>query len=281
MARAHPPEAVTRPPVAGGMVGDTLIGQKIAVIVETGRHRAKTERHILHLLKRFHGALHPGVRRLAVDLDAIDRRAAAPMRRLLDQPDPPALAASGQSRREAGDAAADDHQIGEGIGIFVAVLVAVLRHLAETGGFADDRLEDMLPGGARIHEGLVVEACGQEPREVVVDRPHVEVEARPVVLAFRDGAFEKLGRRHPLVRLEPPAGAETDEGVRLLRTGGHDTARAVILERPPDQHLIGAKQRRGERVALIALHPLAVEAEAHRLRAVDQTTALGKTRAHL
>src|SRR3546814_19048590 len=59
------------------------------------------------------------------------------------------------------------------------------------------------------------------------------------------------------------AAIRPDEGVRLLRTGRKDAARAVILERAADEMDAIGQQRRGERVALIAGIGLAVKVKAH------------------
>src|SRR5690606_40073053 len=120
-----------------------------------------------------------------------------------------------------------------------------------------------------------------EPAEAVVDGAHVELEARPVVLAGGDGAVEQFGGGGTLVRLEPSALAEPEERVRLFRAARDQPARAVVLERTADHHLPGAEQRRGQRVAGKPLHAATVEGEIHRLRAVDQAAAPGKTGAHV
>src|SRR3546814_19989897 len=59
------------------------------------------------------------------------------------------------------------------------------------------------------------------------------------------------------------AAIRPDEGVRLLRNGRKDAARAVILERAADEMDAIGQQRRGERVALIAGIGLAVKVKAH------------------
>lgn len=53
---------------------------------------------------------------------------------------------------------------------------------AETGGAADERLVELVPGGLRPHEGLVVEARGEEGRQEIVEAADVEGERRPTVL---------------------------------------------------------------------------------------------------
>jgi hypothetical protein len=60
-----------------------------------------------------------------------------------------------------------------------------------------------------------------------------------------------------------------DQGARLLGAGGHDPARPVVLEAPPDQmHAVG-KERRRQRVAGVAAIGSSIEAEIQRTRAVD------------
>ncbi len=101
-----------------------------------------------------------------------------------------------------------------------------------------------------------------------------------MVLALRGEALVELLRGRPLVRLEPGAFAQPDQGVGLFRAGGDDAARAVILEAAPDQNLTVGQQRRGQRVAVVARHPLAVEGEFPPRGAVQQPPALGQPRAH-
>ena len=107
---------------------------------------------------------------------------------------------------------------------------------AEAGGAADQRLVDLLPEGGRPHEGLVVEAGARSSgRQQRVHRQQVEAQRRPAVLARGVEPVVELDRRRPRVRLAPRAGAQLDQRIRLLRAGGEDAARAVILERAADQ----------------------------------------------
>src|SRR3546814_2685636 len=97
-----------------------------------------------------------------------------------------------------------------------------------------------------------------------MDRADIVPERRPVILAGRLQPVEDLDHGRARVRLEAAIAAiRPDEGVRLLRTGSKDAARAVILERAADEMDAIGQQRRGERVALIAGIGLDVKVKAH------------------
>ena len=120
----------------------------------------------------------------------------------------------------------------------------------EAGGAADHRLEDVLPGGARVDEGLVVEPGGQERAEAAADAPEVELEARPVVLAARDQAVAQLWSsrgRWARTRRRSAAGPTSAFGssTPLATT---PRGRWYLNDRPDQVHAVG-EQRRGERVA--------------------------------
>jgi hypothetical protein len=78
-------------------------------------------------------------------------------------------------------------------------------------------------------------------------------------------------RRGARIGLAPSAVAHFHQRARLLRASRHDAARAVVLERAGNQLDAVGHEGRGQRVAGIAGHRLAVESEAERLLAVDQT----------
>ena len=139
----------------------------------------------------------------------------------------------------------------------------------------------MLPEGARVDEHLVVKAGGEEAgEELRVQLAHIIFEARPMVLRLGRKAREQLGGGGALVRLKAVAGPEAHQRVRLLRSRGDETARAVIFERAPDQHLVIGEKRRGERVPGETLEFLTVEGKLDLFGAVDETTLFGETRAH-
>ena len=112
---------------------------------------------------------------------------------------------------------------------------------------------------------------------------HVKCQRRPAVLALRLEAVVELGGGGARVRLAPGAGAQLDDRVRLLRAGREDAARPVVLERAADQRDAVGQQRRGERIAGMALVGAAVELEQQRLAAVDEAAggdAVGLRHAH-
>src|SRR6056297_1144781 len=116
--------------------------------------------------------------------------------------------------------------------MLIAVRVTGIGRLAQTRRLTDERLIDMFPERAGMDEHLVIETRRQEARQMRVDRTDIEIEARPVVLADAGQPVEEFGRGDTLVGLEPGALTQTDKRIRLFRAGGHDAARAVVLERP-------------------------------------------------
>ena len=88
-----------------------------------------------------------------------------------------------------------------------------------------------------------------------------------------DQAVVKLGRGGARVRLAPRAGAQFDQRVRLLGARRENAARAMILERAPDQSHAVRHQGGRKRVAGKALERASVEAERQRPRAIDQAAA--------
>ena len=217
------------------------------------------------------GGREPVPRRLVVDDDRrLGEQRAADLGVLVDDHHGRAGAAGGERGGEAGGAGADDEDVGVGEARGVGVGVGLGRRDAEAGGVADHRLVDAIPEGARPHEGLVVEAGGEQRAEVVVDRAHIEGERGPAVLARRLEAGAQLLEGGAGVRLEAAgAAAGAEEGVRLVGSGGDDAARAVVLERPPHQVDAVREQRRGEGVTGEALVALAVDGEADRALVVD------------
>src|SRR4029077_2709203 len=128
-------------------------------------------------------------------------------------------------------AGADDENVAVRECFLVFVGIAARRCAPETGGAADRRLVDLPPETRRPHEGLVVEPGREEGRKPAGDRHHVEGERWPAVLARRDEAVEQLDDRRARVRLATGAVAQFDERVGLLRPGGENAARPVILKR--------------------------------------------------
>ena len=250
------------------------------MVVDTCAHAAQTHRHVFHGFKLLHGRAHPSVGWHTVDHDPVHRRAPAPMGGLFHQQHPCPGATCSQRRLQPGNPAADDQQITEDIEMLVAIPVAFLGRFAQTGGLADERLKEVFPRVARGHERLVVKARGQEPADQPVQRTHIRLKARPVVLAFRLQPCKQLRRGGALVGLKKRALAQIDQRVGLLRAAGDDAARTVILEGSPHKHLICPKKCGGQRIPRIALLAEAVEGKLHRARSVDQPSTVFQAKAH-
>ena len=81
------------------------------------------------------------------------------------------------------------------------------------------------PQKLRAHEGLVVEAGGQEATHQLVGCRQVEAQARPHVLG---------GYLHPCLQLAATGAnvglvPDLHEEIRIPMVGGHDSALAVVL----------------------------------------------------
>ncbi len=181
--------------------------------------------------------------------------------------------------REPRRAAAHDQHVAMGEPVGIRVGIGLLRRHAQARRAADHGLEQLGPerralDEARTHEGLVVEARGEERRQEVVHGADVEAPRRPAVLARGDEALVELHLGHAQVRrLAGAVARHGAERVGLLGAGGQKAAGAVILEGAADEvHAVG-EQRRGERVAVAALVGVAVEGEAERAGAVDAAAA--------
>ena len=279
-ARADAPQPMLGAPVAGGVVGDTFIRQHIAMIIDPGPGAAQPQGDRVHRGKGRHRGIDPVLRRFAIDLQPVHRGAATPMGGLFQQHHPQPGTGGNERRLQPGNPAADHQQVAKGIGLFIAVRIAVLGRFAQARRLADDRLEHMFPEGARVDEGLVIEARRQKTRDIVVQHAHIEFQAGPVVLAGRDQPVEQFGGGGALVGFQPRALPQIEQRIGLFRTRAHDSPRAVILEAAPDQHLVIGQQRRGQRIAKVAAQALAVEGEVGCRRPVDQAAATGQTRAH-
>ncbi len=173
-------------------------------------------------------------------------------------------------RCEPRGAAADDQHVAVRVAMLVAVGIGRARGAAHAGDASDPVLVAQPPAWrSRPHEGLVVEARGQQPREDVVDDARIHAQRRPPVLARRDQPVVEIQRRGTHVGFGGGALAHLHQRVRLLDAGGHDAARAVVLEAARDEvHAVG-EQRRCKRVTRESRIRHAVEREAQRTCAID------------
>src|SRR5262245_58677959 len=133
---------------------------------------------------------------------------------------------------------------------------------AEACGAADHWLVELLPERSGPHEGLVVEARGEDRREELVHRENIELEGGPAILACGAEPVVKLDRGGAGIGLAPRTGAKLDQRTWLFRARGKDAARAVVFERAADETNAVGKQRRGERIAGMTAKLIAVESEA-------------------
>ena len=280
LAGPHFPHALARQ-VGGAlakMVGHPL-GQGDVVMVHIAEHGgARQQRNLGHRLEFGHHTGNPVGRRLAVDGGVgFAEKPAAELVLLVGKDHAGAGTACLECGHQAGGAATGDQHVAMGIRLFIAVrVVMVVSHLAEAGGVADHMLIGH-PHGCRPHEGLVVKARREEALQDRVHRADVELQRREAVLALCVKAVIKLDLGGTEVRLGPGAATDADERVRLFRSDGDDAARTVVLEGTADKMDVVGEQRRGERVALIALIALAVEREGERACAVDPA-AIGGAR---
>ena len=129
------------------------------------------------------------------------------------------------------------------------------------------------PHGCRPHEGLVVEPRREEALQDRIHRADIEFQRREAVLALGVKAVIELDLGGPKVRFGLGAATNADERVRLFRSDGNDAARTVVFEGTADKMNVVGEQRRGERVALIALIALAVESEGEGACTVNPATA--------
>ena len=155
------------------------------------------------------------------------------------------------------------------VNVLVGIGIAAACRPPEPRGAPDQRLVESLPERLRPHEGLVVEAGGEEARQPPARRADVELEARPSVLADRDEPVMEFDHGGAQVRLVPVSLADADQRVHLFRPEADDAARPVILEAAPHQAPAVGEQRRCEAVARMSGERPSVEAEGDAPRPVD------------
>ncbi len=216
------------------------------------------------------GCRDPVSRWSTLDRSTFREKAAAQAEILLAQRDAGASPHRGQRRHEPGRAGTDDEHVAVKRGLVVVIGIMQAGGSTEPGGTADQRLVELFPEGCRPHEGLVIKAGRQDRCHQLVHAHRVEAKRGPAVLARGHEPGEQLGHRGARVRLASCPGAEFDDGVRFLGAGRQDAARAMILERSPDEpHAVGEK-RRGERVAGMAAERRPVEGEIERRAPVHE-----------
>ena len=109
------------------------------------------------------------------------------------------------------------------------------------------------------------------PEADAVERPHIECEARPAVLARGHKPVEEFRGGGPRVGFHGTAPAESDEGIGFFHTGTDDPARTVILETASDEMDAVGEKGRCERVPWMAGKSPAVKGEGKATASIDET----------
>ena len=258
----------------GEMIGDALDRADDVALVATEDGRALEYPRLGRGLDRLQHLRAPAI------LLRIEQEPAAELEILLGEDHPEARFRRGSRRYEPGRARSDDEDVAMGMNGLIVIGILAMRWRTEAGAAPDDRLVDLFPEGLRPHEGLVVEARGQEAAEIGVEAEDVALQRRPAILALGDEPFVELLRCHRHVGLAPGARADDGERVRLLRSHGVDAARPVVLEAAAEEtNAIGEKRGR-ERVAGETLVCRSVEAERQPAGAVDAAACRGAKAAH-
>ena len=165
LARPHLPQPLPWEVRVGRglMVRDALDEPDVVVRVVAERGRARQQRHPL-VGREFGQRLgDPDAGRASRDGGrGIGEQRAAHLCLLVAEDDAAARFGGGECGGEPGWPRADHQHVAMGMALQVAVGVGRGRHSPETGGAPDHRLIDAVPEAARPHEGLVVEAGGEQ-----------------------------------------------------------------------------------------------------------------------
>ena len=270
--------------VPAGSAGPQMVGaalqraQRVVVVVAEERG-AGEHAHLRHGGEALRRLRRPGRAVHAVDAVAEAEQRAAERRLLVHEQDPGAGLAGGERGADPRRAAAHHQHVAVNVHLVVGVGVGRLGRAAEARHAPDHGLVERLPERRRPEEGLVVEAGGEERRELPGPGGEIAVGARPGVDAGGGEPVVELDLGRAQVGLGARAFAELDQRGRLLRAGGEDAARPVVLEAPAREVRAVRDQRRRQRVPGEALVAPPVEGEAQALRPVDPPAVL-ETKAH-
>ena len=273
----------TRQHDAGGVVA----GEDIRALDESGGHDETgrpglDEAFRSDLVRPLHHCdpvvvVAPGHRGVGEDLDARmgldgrhqfgDRRqvvgtapaqVSAEFRLVFDEHDRGTRLGGGDRRSHAGRAAPRHEHVRVGVALVVGAVGAGLPMDAATGGeLAEDLLVHVVPEPPWAHEGLVVEARGQEAADHLVGGTQVELQAGPHVLGADLHSDDQAAAAGPHVGLV----TDLHEQVRVPVVGGHDAPPALVLHGAgKDLDTVGGEGR-GDCVALVPRVFLSVPGE--------------------
>ena len=173
----------------------------------------------------------------------------------------------GGERRLATRLAAADHEHAGApvLGVGAVLAAAVLVHLAEAGGVAQELLDER-PEGARPVPDAVVEADRRErAADLVRHRHQVEVERAANVLRDDDRA---LADGHG-ARAHVGDTVHGHHAVRAVARAAEQAARPVVLEAAREDPLPRGVERRAERVTRESADALSLKEEGDFVAAVD------------
>ena len=246
-----------------------------AVVVEAERGGPREHGH-LGLVRERRGAVrNPGEGGLAPELPAGSEQAPPELRLVVGENHPRARAGGGERSGQPGRPSPHHEHVAEGVALVVPIGVRAVRG-APVPGHSANRPLVPVPGGARPHEGLVVEPGREHPAEPLQAAREVEAKRGPAVHRVR---FEPLHQLHHGPggmgdrRAFDPGVAHREDPVRLLRPGPDEPARPVILDAAPDGPYPVREQRGGEGISTVTLEAQPVEAEVHAAAAVDTPAA--------
>ena len=175
-----------------------------------------------------------------------------------------ALAAFGSVERglHTCGSSADDQDITKGRTLAETVGVGKRGCIAKTRRLADKIFVEH-PFFGRTEKGLIIKPGGQSRRSKAQNRPDIERQAWPAVLAFGDKAFidEHIGGAG--IGLCSATFADGDERIWFFNACGHDAAWAVIFEASADKANAVAQQRRRQRVTCLRSKSFTIKAEVY------------------
>ena len=145
----------------------------------------------------------------------------------------------------------------------VALVVATVRRVEIDGTAWGEFRQDMFvrrPQFRRLHEGLVIEAGGEEAADETVGGFHIELQRRPHILRRHRHAVREFTMRGTHVGFV----VDLHGRVGIPEVSGQHAAGPVVLHGAAEDVLAVGQERRGDGVALEALELRAVPGERDR-----------------
>ena len=192
---------------------------------------------------------------------------------MFDKDDALAVLGSVERRLHTCGASADDQDIAKGGAMAEPIGIRKRGCIAKARCFADEIFVEH-PFFGRAEKGLIIKSGGQSRRSKAQNRPDIERQIGPAVLAFGDKAFidEYIGSAG--IGFGSATFADGDERIWLFNACGHNAAGAVIFETAADKANAVAQQCRCQRVAFLRDIGFTIKAE------VDHGNASGPIARH-